>query len=117
MYRITSLFLNTTIKKYSCSMRFFSSKAKLIKNKDADLLLKVADDFMECGKVRTAEDLYSTMMDRYPNYQVPYQKLWESWVTHRSLKVTKGELENFMIKYKKNIQGNQQDVSAQNKRL
>jgi hypothetical protein len=38
-----------------------------------------------------------------PSCKPAYQKLWNSWVAHRSLKVTKKELDDFTEKYKKNI--------------
>src|SRR3990167_9262426 len=85
------------------SVGLFSTRA-LNQNKiNAEVLLTVADDFMQQGKVHTAEDIYTNTIEKYPACAAASRKLWNSWVSHRSLKVTKKELNDFMTKYELNI--------------
>lgn len=65
--------------------------------------LNLADDFMSIGKIRTAEDIYQKLIEKYPSVEEPYQKLWDSWRAHRSLKVTEKEMDAFIEKYEKYI--------------
>ncbi len=85
----------------SFGVRLFNSPASNASGVDAQTLLKVANNLMQLGKVRTAEDIYKSTIDAYPTCHEAYQRLWNSWVTHRSLKVTQRELNDFIEKYKK----------------
>lgn len=66
-------------------------------------VLDLASEFMNSGKIRTAEDIYKKLIDKYPYVEEPYQKLWSSWQAHRSLKVTEKEMNDFIEKYEKYI--------------
>lgn len=84
-------------------VRLFSTEISNANKIDAATLLQVADSLMSSGKVKTAEDIYRNAIDVYPNCKEAYQKLWSSWITHRSLKVTEKELNDFIAKYEKYI--------------
>lgn len=83
------------------SLRFF--KKNTTPSNEAALLLKLADEFAYQGKVRTSEDVYKSIIEKYPYHQEAYQKLWNSWMRNRSLNVTEKELEDFKRKYDKYI--------------
>ena len=104
MFRIVSplaRFLRGPFHHYPC--RLFSAKP-LDKESDISSLLKLADNFILKGKVRTAEDVYKSIIDKYPDHKAAYQKLWNSWIDHRSLKVTEKELGHFIEHYQTYIE-------------
>jgi hypothetical protein len=87
----------------STGIRFFNKAVSDTRRVDAETLLAVADKLMKLGKVRTAEGIYQSTIDLYPDCKPAYQKLWGSWVSHRSLRVTQKELDRFIEKYEEHI--------------
>ena len=83
--------------------RFFSSLRTAESTSEIELLTNLADGFMNKGKVRTAEDIYKNIIEKYPADKRAYEKLWDSWSTHRSLKVTEKELDMFRERYEQYI--------------
>lgn len=106
MFRITQSFtrhLSSHATPNRCLL--FSARPTEQGNK-INLLLNLADEFMLKGKVHSSEDIYKSIIEKYPHHQTAYEKLWESWLVHRSLKVTKRELDYFMERYQAYIKPN-----------
>jgi hypothetical protein len=72
--------------------------------------LDLADEFMRSSKIRAAEDIYKNLIDKYPYVKEPYQKLWNSWVSHRLLKVPEKEMDRFIEKYEQYIELKTKDL-------
>jgi hypothetical protein len=72
-------------------------------NDPVDILIKKADDLARIGKIRKAEDIYKKIIDNHPTHETAYQKLWNSWVSTRSLKITQKEFDEFEKKYHEHI--------------
>ncbi len=89
-----------SLKLYSQHCLFSSTKQV---SPEMEHLLNLANEFISIGKIRTAEDIYKKLMEKYPYAEEPYQKLWNSWQAHRSLKVTEKEMDTFIEKYEKYI--------------
>jgi hypothetical protein len=64
-----------------------------------DRLLLIGDRLANRGYIRRSEDMYNMVINDYPTDHEGYQRLWNSWVGYRSLRVTEKELDDFMGKY------------------
>lgn len=78
------------------------------------VLMRLADDFANEGHIIHSERIYKTIIEIYPTCEEAYQKLWNSWVFKRALKIPKNELDDFQKKYEKFIRPNQNEAEKKN---
>jgi hypothetical protein len=103
------LFQQTT--RYSAQTFFLPNNTALEHQKS---LMKIGSDFEKACQPLKAERIYKTLIDLYPTYREAYQKLWNSWVSVRGLKITEKELVEFEERYNKYIKANEHSAEQIN---
>jgi hypothetical protein len=71
---------------------------------DKESGLNLANQCAEAGEIQKTEAIYKKLIEDYPTDKELYQKLWNSWQTYRSLKVTEKEMNHFMAMYEAHIE-------------
>lgn len=93
---------------------FFNQSKNHDNNNKKDVLFKLASEFKQQGEIRKADTIYKKIMEQDPYCEEAYQRLWDSWATNCSLKVTEKELNDFIAKYQTYIEPHKRALSPQN---